>query len=91
MGVAVAGGYACVADGGAGLRVVDVSDPSNPKEVGSYETPGYATGMAVAGDYAYVTDEGAGLHVVDVSDLYSANRSLPSSGSKDKGNLTDSS
>ena len=66
-GVAVAGGYAYVADGGSGLRVVDVSTPSNPTEVGFYDTPGGAEGVAVAAGYAYVAD-GYGLRVVDVSD-----------------------
>jgi len=64
--VAVVGGYAYVADG-RGLRVVDISDPTNPAEVGFYDTPGYAYDVAVAGGYAYVAD-GRGLRVVDVSD-----------------------
>jgi hypothetical protein len=36
------------------LRVVDVSDPTAPVEVGSYNTPGEARGVAVVGQYAYV-------------------------------------
>lgn len=39
-GVAVAGPYAYVADGYGGLRIVDVSDPTHPKEVGFYDMPG---------------------------------------------------
>jgi hypothetical protein len=66
--VAVAGGYAYVADAWEGLRVVDVSTPSNPTEVGFYDTPGWgAAGVAVAGGYAYVADRNSGLRVVDVS------------------------
>jgi len=64
--VAVAGGYAYVADGDAGLRVVDVSSPANPTEVSFYDTLGYANGVAVAGDYAYVAAYG-GLWVMDIS------------------------
>ena len=41
-GIAVSGGYAYVADHSAGLRVVDVSVPSAPVEVGSLDTPGVA-------------------------------------------------
>ena len=67
VGVAVAGSYAYVADIGAGLRVIDVSDPAAPFEVGSYDTPGYAYGVAVAGSYAYVADWTGGLRVIDVS------------------------
>ncbi len=66
-GVAVSGAYAYVADGWKGLRVVDVSNPAQPREVGSYDTPGWAEGVAVSGAYAYVADGGASLRVVDVS------------------------
>jgi hypothetical protein len=38
--VAVAGGYAYVATQSAGLRVLNVSDPANPWQVGSLEGPG---------------------------------------------------
>jgi len=65
--IAVAEGYACVADGGSGLRVVDISSPANPTEVGFYDTPGWAEGVAVAEEYSYVADGDAGLRVVDVS------------------------
>ena len=54
--VAVAGNYAYVADGSAGLRIIDVSLPSAPAEVGFYDTPGAAYDVAVAGNYAYVAD-----------------------------------
>jgi len=64
QGVAVAGGYAYVAAEGSGLRVVDVSTPSNPTEVGFYDTPGYAQGVAVAGGYAYVADWDDGLIIL---------------------------
>jgi hypothetical protein len=42
----------------AGLRVIDVSNPSSPREVGFYDTPGWASGVAVSGTYAYVADGG---------------------------------
>ena len=66
--VAVADGYAYIADSSNGLVVVDVSDPANPIGAGGYDTSGYAYGVAVSGDYAYVADEINGLVVVDVSD-----------------------
>jgi hypothetical protein len=62
--VAVAGSYAYVADGYSGLRVIDVSDPTDPQERGYYDTPGRAEGVAVCGSYAYVADVGAGLQVI---------------------------
>ena len=42
--VAVSGGYAYVANGSGGLRVIDVSVPSAPDEVGSLETTGVFCG-----------------------------------------------
>ena len=40
MGVAVAGNYAYVADGGNGLVIVDVTNPAAPTLKGSYNTVG---------------------------------------------------
>jgi uncharacterized secreted protein with C-terminal beta-propeller domain len=47
--------------------VIDVRTPSNPREVGAYDTPGYAYGVVVAGNYAYVADRHGGFRVIDVS------------------------
>jgi hypothetical protein len=47
IGVAVAGGYAYIAGLGSGLRVIDVSDPYSPTEVG---------GLSVGGCYDVVAD-----------------------------------
>jgi hypothetical protein len=65
--VAVAGNYAYVADGPAGLRVISVSDPAHPSEVGNYDAS-YPRGVAVVGIYAYVADDDSGLRVISVSD-----------------------
>lgn len=59
---------AYAAAGMAGLRVVDVSTPTAPVEIGFYDTPGYAEKVTVAGGYAYVADSHYGLRIVDVSD-----------------------
>jgi hypothetical protein len=66
-GVALANGYAYVADWVGGLRVLNVSDPADPVEVGSYRTQ-HAWSVTVQGNYAYVADTYDGLRVVDVSD-----------------------
>jgi len=66
--VVVSGTLVYVAAGGAGLRVVDVSDPAHPIEVGAWDSPGYAEGVAVAGDIVYLADGPYGLRVIDVSD-----------------------
>ncbi len=68
LDIVVNGDYAYVADSEGGLRIVDVSDPTQPHEVGTYGTSGvYANGVAVSNSTAYVTS-GSGLQVVDVSD-----------------------
>ncbi|MBI5359526.1 MAG: PKD domain-containing protein [Planctomycetes bacterium] len=71
--VFVSNGYAYVACGNAGLKVIDVSNPENPIETAVYNTPGYAYGIFVSGNYAYVADGSTGLLVIDI-----ANQSAPS-------------
>ncbi len=64
----VEGNYAWVADGDAGLQVIDVGNPANPVRVGGYDTPGQAHGVVLGGDnYAFVADGTGGLLLIDVS------------------------
>jgi hypothetical protein len=67
-GVAVFEPYLYVADGSAGLRIADVSDPTAPVEVGYCPTPDNAYGVAVSGSYAYVACSYGGMLIVDISD-----------------------
>ncbi|MGE4489816.1 MAG: S8 family serine peptidase, partial [Kiritimatiellales bacterium] len=67
MDVVVTNGYAYVADGEAGLLVIDVSNPSAPVRSGACDTEGFAAGVAVAGNYAYMADGTNGLVVIDIS------------------------
>jgi len=65
--IAIRGNYAYIADYGAGLRIVDISNPASPQEVGFYDTPGmFAWGVAVSGNYAYMADWD-GLRIIDIS------------------------
>lgn len=64
--VTVVNGYAYIADDTLGLQIVDVSDPSQPKVVGSIKT-GKAMDVAVSGDYAYVAADTAGLCIIDIN------------------------
>jgi hypothetical protein len=59
-----------IADADEGLRIIDVSNPLVPVEVGFHkENLGMANHVAVYGDSVYVSDGGQiGLHVFDVSD-----------------------
>jgi hypothetical protein len=66
-GVAVSGTTAYVADGTAGLQIIDISNPAAPVLRGTCDTPGSAYGVAVSGSTAYVADDVAGLQVVDVT------------------------
>ena len=76
-GLAVFGNYAYLAAECAGIRVIDVSNPAIPKEVGFCLPPEQTDGIestvfgaydvAVSGKYAYMTDHLAGMCVVDIS------------------------
>ena len=59
--------YAYLAAGNAGLRVIDISNPATPQEVGFFSTPwdAQARDVAVSGTYAYLADWG--LRVIDIS------------------------
>jgi hypothetical protein len=51
-----------------GLRVIDVSDPSSPQEVGFYDTPGGPKAWRSRGRMPIWRMGIAGLRVIDVSD-----------------------
>ena len=61
----VSGNYAYVAAGSNGLLVIDVSTPSTPALVGSYNTPGFAYYIAKQGQYVYVADNDA-IRVINI-------------------------
>jgi hypothetical protein len=64
--VEVVGDLAFVADGVAGIRVLDVSNASAPREIGFLDTPGLAVDVDVVGDRAYVADGVGGVRRLDV-------------------------
>ena len=66
-GIDYEGDY-CYAAHILGLSIFDVSDPSDPKEVGFIRTQGQARSVAVSQGYAYVADFGFGLSIIDISD-----------------------
>ncbi len=55
--VKVSGDFAFIADGSAGIKVIDLSDIYHPELVGYYDTPGYAVDIYVSDHIAYVADE----------------------------------
>jgi hypothetical protein len=66
-GVAVSGAYAYVADGSAGLLVID-PNPHDPHIVGTASMPSGAYDVAVSGTYAYVGAGESGLQVIEVAE-----------------------
>jgi hypothetical protein len=57
--------YAYIADGWAGLRIIDVRDPSNPVETGSYNSY-YINKVVVSGSRAFAC-VGQRVAIIDVS------------------------
>lgn len=65
--VAAAGSRAFVAAGEQGLRMVDVSDASFPREIGAAISAPRPRAVALAGSHAFVADEVTGLQIFDVA------------------------
>jgi len=68
--VSVQNGYAYVADGEAGVQIIDVRQPKSPQFVTNYRDGlTYVHKIQVIGDYAYLADLSEGLQILDISDL----------------------
>lgn len=77
----ILGSYLYLTDWSYGLRVLGVSDPLNPAQVGScalpvgpevYALEGLlgASGLAVSGEHVYVADYGWGIHVFELTTAF---------------------
>lgn len=64
--VVVVGDRAFVADGEAGVQILDVSNPAAAVHLGGFNTSGTAVDLQVDGNWAYVADSDAGLAILDV-------------------------
>ncbi len=64
--VFVQGDYAYIGEG-PGLRILDISDPTNPQAIGKVLLPDIVLGVYVSGNCAYVADGLSGLRVIDIS------------------------
>lgn len=49
------------------VRVVDVTDPTNPSQFSAWDSPGSAERIAIDGSIAYLADGPFGVQVIDVS------------------------
>lgn len=67
--LALFGRRAYVADSSAGLRTVDISDPTAPRDLGTDDTPGEALGVDLdrAAGRAYLADGPGGLRIYDIA------------------------
>lgn len=67
--LALLGSRAYVADSSAGLRAVDISDPTAPRDLGTVDTPGEALGVDLdrAAGRAYLADGPGGLRIYDIA------------------------
>lgn len=74
--IEVVGDLAYMASGYSGLRVIDVSNPAFPVELGSLDTPSYAEGVEVVGAYAYVADGFRGLRIIDFGPEYAGSTEI---------------
>ena len=72
LDVYVTGGYAYLADASEGFRIIDVSDPTNPTEVGFYDVfihTNYTVDVYVVGQYAYLANDlGGPFTIIDVAE-----------------------
>lgn len=81
--VYVSNGYAYLADGNDGFKVINDASGLNstpavtPDERGSFETGDFAGGVFVSGDSAYVADGAKGLRILDVSNATDITAELP--------------
>jgi len=64
----VYGNYAYLACAENGLGIIDLSNPSEPFDIGAYETRGPARDVFVAGHYAYVAERNSGIEIFDISE-----------------------
>jgi|GEM_PF-5782297 len=67
-GIEVQGDYAYLAAGPAGLRVIDISDPEKPFEVGNCVTAVSAVDIAIKDRIAYVMADTNGLKIISIED-----------------------
>ena len=63
----IEGNYAYIADCHEGLKIIDISNKSNPYIIGSLDTSGHASDLCIKGNYAYIADGDNGLQIIDIT------------------------
>jgi len=67
--IVIKNNYAFIADGIDGLRIIKISDPSKPVEIGYNNTGGEARRVAIWDKYAFISEGRDGFRIVDISVL----------------------
>lgn len=65
-GIEVSDSHIYLANGYAGLQIVERANAQHPHRIGGLQTGGFILDVALIGDYAYLADGDGGLHVIDV-------------------------
>lgn len=68
-GLCVRNGFGFVADGSAGLRVINCSEASAPHPLNEFDTKGMTRDVQLVENTAFLADYNNGLQIVDVSKL----------------------
>ncbi|SMP39229.1 Uncharacterized conserved protein [Desulfonatronum zhilinae] len=64
----VHGHYALATVTDQGLKIFDISTPTDIKEVASLDQPSQIHGLRIVGEHAYLSNLNGGLHVLDLQD-----------------------
>jgi len=72
----VTAAYALMAQGPAGLKIVDFTNPLNPSVVFTVATTN-ATRIALNGNTAYIADRSGGVRIIDISNIRSPSVKTP--------------
>ena len=67
--VQIEGELAILSEWGDGIKILNISDPTNPRLVGYYDTSGLAFETCVKGNYIYVADRDAGLKILKIGEI----------------------
>ncbi|MBN2184020.1 MAG: hypothetical protein JW746_01700 [Candidatus Krumholzibacteriota bacterium] len=66
--IAVSGDLLLLADGGDGLKVIDIKDPADPFQIGSISSPYFLSAVVTRGTLAFLAGGMGGAEIVDFSD-----------------------
>ena len=66
-GIKISGNYAYIASGNVNLWVVDITDPTDLKDIGTFGPDEYGKNVFISGDLAYVANGVYGLRIFNIS------------------------